>query len=186
MPVGGEMVLETIDDYILIEERGKSVEVSGLYMPAPAGGCETKDWRVFPKPFRSIKGEAWEETGQLPGEDYGNVTLIGVVRDQTHGYNPTFIYHAKSNLTLNETMMVAENIAPGAKEHASLLGIKSDEQSLLQFCLDYAPQLIGNGLGSLLSFGNNKFSNTDVWLSTAIKELKNKNWDIRLHQRFPI
>lgn len=42
LPIGAAMIVETVDEQILLEERGK-VEIPGKYMPAPAGGCETRD-----------------------------------------------------------------------------------------------------------------------------------------------
>lgn len=182
LPIGGEMMLESSDGKLLIEERGK-VEVSGKYQPAPAGGCETRNWRVFPEPFRSIKGEAWEETGLLP-EDYSPLSLIGVARDLTDGYNPTFVYHATAKIPLAEIIAKADSIAPEAGEHQRLFGVKNDASRVLQFCTENAQKIVGNGLGGIIAFGGYKFGN--YWVTEAIQELKRYDWEIKKYEkRFP-
>ncbi|MEK6937916.1 MAG: hypothetical protein AABX04_02635, partial [Nanoarchaeota archaeon] len=182
LPIGGEMMLESIDGKILIEERGK-VEVSGKYNPAPAGGCETRNWKVFPEPFRSIKGEAWEETGLLPG-DYSPVGLIGVARDFTDGYNPTFVYHAVVKLPLAEIIAKADSIAPEAGEHQRLFGVETTASKLLDFCTENVQKIVGNGLGGIIVFGGYKFG--DSWVQEAIQELERHDWEINDYgKRFP-
>jgi len=183
LPVGGVMITETADGQILMEERGK-VEIPGKYHPAPAGGCETRDEQAFPEPFRSIQGEAWEETALLPGRDYGTLTLVGIVRDQTEAFNPTFIYYAKTNLLLETVRKNADSIAPEAGEHQRLFGAPVSEELLLDFCAQNSPRLIGNGLGSLLALGHGRYG--PEWLSHAEKLLGEQGWEIITYSdRFP-
>lgn len=183
LPIGGAMILETADNQILIEERGK-VEMPGKYNPAPAGGCETRNWRVRPELFRSIEGEAWEETSLLPERDYGAVSLIGMARDHTEGFNPAFAYHTKTHLPLQEVIQRAESIAPEAGEHQRLFGASAHPDKLLDFCIEHQMSMVGNGLGDLLAFGNYKFG--DDWLKSSIKELEKKQWEIKLYKKtFP-
>lgn len=183
LPLGATIVMESADGKILFEERGK-VEVPGKYYPAPAGGCETRDWRVFPEPFRSIKGEAWEETGLLP-EDYGPLKLIGIVRDQTDSFNPTFIYHAISKMELDEIVAKAEGIAPEAGEHQRLFGVKATEEEILGIYLRNKEKQLGNGIGCILAFGKYKFG--DLWATEAVKKLaESGGWRINQYDKtFP-
>ena len=183
VPIAGAMILETSDDQIVMEERG-AVEIPGKYHPAPAGGCETRHWQVVPEPFRSIMGEAWEETGLLPGQDYSNVALIGIARDHTEGFNPAFTYHAKTNLKFEEVRRYADSIAPEAGEHERLLGAPVDPHQLLTFLIQHNDMIIGNGLGEILAFGHYKFG--EEWLHTSLEALTQKQWDIQLYDRnFP-
>ena len=183
LPIGGAMILETADEHILIEERGK-VEIPGKYHPAPAGGCETRDWRVFPEPFRSIQGEAWEETALLPGQDYGPVSLIGVARDHTEGLNPVFTYHAKTSLALEEVKQKADNLAPEAGEHQRLFGASVHPKGLLDFLIQHQEKIIGNGLGEILVFGSTRFGREE-WLDPAIRELAKEGWEVHPYDYFP-
>lgn len=178
LPIGVAMIIETVDEQILMEERGK-VEIPGKYMPAPAGGCETRDWRVFPEPFRCIKGEAWEETALLPGKDYGDVALLGIVRDRIEAFNPTFTYHTKTPLELEKVIEQANNIAPEAGEHQRLFGAPINPEKLLAFCLENHEKIIGSGMGALLAFGQYKFGKE--WLDSSVQELAKKNQNVILY-----
>src|SRR3989338_51388 len=182
LPIGGTMIIESIDKKILIEERGQ-VEVPGKYMLAPAGGCETRNWKVFPEPFRSIKGEAWEETGLLPG-DYSPIGLIGVASDVTDGFNPTLLYHTTIHLPLEEIIAKAESLAPDAGEHPRLLGVDVESSELLHFCTKNTPQMRGNGLGGSIAFGNYKYG--ESWVHDATRTLEKYGWEIKNNNRkFP-
>lgn len=184
LPIGGAMILETCDEKILMEERGKA-EMPGKYNPAPAGGCETRDWQVVPELFRSIKGETWEETGLLPGQDYDtDIKIIGLVRDQTEAYNPTVTYYAKTHLTFDEVTKKADCIAPEAEEHQRLFNTTVNPLELLFFCSSQEEKIIGNGIGNLLVFGY--FRHGASWLAQAREKLEKKNWNIMQHvKQFP-
>ncbi len=183
LPLAGTMIIETADHQILMEERGK-VEIPGKYHPAPAGGCETRNWQTLPDPFRCIKGEAWEETALLPDTDYTPPTIIGIVRDRFEGYNPVLTFHTKTHLELEQVIEQANTLAPEAGEHQRLFGIPADADKLIAFCLDNSPKIIGNGLGMLLLFGSHQFGTE--WLDTSIQELAQKQIDInRYRNTFP-
>lgn len=183
LPIGAAMILETADEKILMEERGK-VEIPGKYHPVPAGGIETRDWWVFPEPFRCIKGEAWEETALLPGKDYGDVAFIGIARGCIEAFNPMLTYHTKTASELGKIIEQANSIAPEAGEHQRLFGAPIDAEKLLAFCLDQHEKIIDNGLGGLLAFGNYKFGRE--WLDSSVQELGKKGSQIVVYtDKFP-
>lgn len=186
LPIGAAMIVVTADNQILMEERGKDVQVPGKYHPVPAGGCETRDYQVLPEPFRCIMGEAWEEAALLPGKDYGVISLLGVARDQTEGFNPVLTYHVIANLPLDEIKRRADNIAPEAGEHQRLFGVPAHPEKLLEFCCtqENTEKLIGNGLGALLVFSDYKFGSG--WFADAASELGKQGWEIKYsRERFP-
>ncbi len=178
LPLAGTMMVETSDQQLVMEERG-AVEIPGKYHPAPAGGYETRDWNVRPELFRSIKGEAWEEIGLLPGSDYNSeISLIGIARDQMEAYNPTLIYCAQTHLSFDSVKKYAENMAPEAKEHQRLFAIPTASLELLAFMND-EERIIGNGLGCLLVFGYYKHG--EDWFREAQEKLRRKDWEIVVH-----
>ena len=182
LPLGGTMIIETADRKILVEERGK-VEIPGKYSPAPAGGFETRNWKVFPDFFRSIQGEAWEETGLLPG-DYEPLGLIGLVRDQTDVYRPSLLYHTTVKKTLAELISNAESIAPEADEHQRLFGVDAEAGILIDFCVKEVQRIVGNGLGAFLAFGGYKY--TQDWVDEAVKKLNHEGIKIeQYYDSFP-
>ena len=176
LPLAVTMLVETADNYILMEERGK-VEIPGKYHPAPAGGCETRYWQTYPDPFRCVKGEAWEEIGLLPDTDYQALSLIGLVRDQTEGFNPSLIYHTKTSLSLDKICQNAQSFAPEAGEHQRLFGVSVDSDQIPKFCVQNKEKMIGNGLGILLAFGQYKFGSE--WYSDTVKEMSQFGWTIK-------
>ena len=183
LPIGAAMIVESAEGQVLIEERGK-VEVPGKYCPAPAGGVETRDWKVRPDPFRAIKGEAWEEIAHLPSQDYSDVDFLGLARDQIDGLNPTLVFNTESDRTIPEIRELADSVAPEAGEHQRLLGMPVDEKATLDYLLDHHEKFVGNGLGAVLVFGEHKFG--PVWYNDAVSRLKEKDWEIRKHEKvFP-
>ncbi len=175
-PLAVTMLVETADNYILMEERG-NVEIPGKYHPAPAGGCETRHWQNHPDPFRCIKGEAWEEIGLLPDKDYQPPMIIGLVRDQTEGFNPSLIYHTKTFLSLDAICQNADSIAPEAGEHQRLFGAPIHPEHIREFCQQNMEKIIGNGLGMLLVFGQYKFGSE--WFSDAVQDVCRSGWKIK-------
>lgn len=146
-------------------------------MVAPAGGCETGEWQVQPNIFSSIKNEAFEELGLLPGEDYdAQVQLIGVARPHTDLFCVVFTYYSKTHLPFDAVKEHAQSIAPDKNEHQRLLSAPVDSSELLSFCSSYEGKMLGNGLGSLLAFGSHRYG--ESWLARVKEKLQEKNWDI--------
>ncbi len=184
LPIGAAMVIESAEGEVLIEARSKNVQLPEQYCPAPAGGVETRNWRVRPDPFRSIKGESWEEVAHLPGQDYSDVDLLGLARDQIDGLNPTLVFNTESARTIPEIRELADSIAPEAGEHQRLLGMPVDEKATLDYLLDQHKKFVGNGLGAVLVFGDHKFGRP--WYNDTVARLKEKDWEIRRHEKtFP-
>jgi hypothetical protein len=183
MPVGGQLVTESSDGCIMVEKRGQ-IEVPGKYHVAPAGCCETRDWRVMPHPLRSIRGEAWEEMAIMAGVDYGKVDLLGIARDQTDGFAPTMTFHTKARTTWKRLKDEADALAP-EPEHQRRSRVKVDEEAMASFMVRHADSMVGAGLGGLLIYGSHAFEDGRAWLDETVIRLKRKGWDIRLCERLP-
>ena len=181
-PIGSQMATKTLDNYILMEERGR-VENPGTYAVAPAGGVETRNWRLRPDPFIAIQGEAWEETGMLPRADYNQPLLLGIARDYQDGFNPTFCFYAESKLTLPELILKADSIAPEAGEHLRLFGLPLDSDEIIRFYLEKKGRTSGQGYSPVLLYADVAFSKGNgAWLKGAARELNAKGCEITLFQ----
>ena len=179
-PIGFIGILETSDNQIVYEVRGKSVQVPGKIIPLPAGNLE--DTECSGKMQTLIEGlyqRGDREIGFNRNDmDESSISLIGIGRDRIESWNPapTFVIRTLKTLDrVREKYQHAKNITP-QEESERLIPKQIDEKILGDYVVDNAQNFVGNGIGATLLYGRFKFGGR--WYMDTVGRLTEKNFVI--------
>jgi hypothetical protein len=157
-------VIETSDQYILLDRRqGVDVYVGRYHV---IGGFFERelDMDLFPDPFSAMRREIREETG-IQASDILAQHCLGLVYDLAtpHG-ELCFLTHLNIPLTT-----VQQERTPEEDEIKQLLSLKVTAESLRDFILQHHGNISATGEPNLLLYGAQKFGNS--WFTDLLIHL---------------
>jgi len=189
--LGNGILLETSDNYFVIELRSKNIEQAKGRYHIIAGGVILPDSleditadELNRLPFKSAKYEIQTETG-VKTQDIGPVGYLGTVRDIPDAMNPSMIFYSKCNLSKKQVIEKFKN-ALDQYESKKLLFLPNHKLAIEstikdQFCNGIDPNknsyLLGTSVGALLLYGKIDFG--DKWFENAVSSLKDR-YDIKI------
>ncbi len=153
-PLGVSAAVATADGRLLLGRRSKSVffhadrihPIGGM-VEMGEGGADA----ALPSPFRTMRGELYQELG-IQGDDVSDpLWCIGLVRDKAI-WQPELIFDVRLKLNLRE-LRIAHEAASDAGEHTELVFLSDDSGAVVSFLQDRDPELTPVAKATLLLHG---------------------------------
>ena len=144
-PAGCNCLLETNDNYFVIQIRSDLVETNKLqYTPSVSGGTEYS--RPFPlgnlDPFLQIFLEMSEEIGLEKDHLVGEPMLLAISRDVQRNGLPEFFFYARLRLDYNQAQAeIKKKRGSGSWEHTGVFALPSQETEMTRYMMDQQSSL---------------------------------------------
>jgi hypothetical protein len=138
-PAGCNCLLETSDNYFVIQRRSDKVETSRLlYTSAVSGGTEYS--RPHPQgnldPFSQLLSEMAEEIGLGRDSLMCDPMLLAISRDVQRNGLPEFFFYARLQIGFDEVERGMMRIKPrDAWEHRGIFPLRAEETDVLDYVM---------------------------------------------------
>lgn len=179
-PIAVLGIIETRDNYVAYEVRGKTIQAGGKILQFPAGNIEFANniGEKMPTPLEELCTEAAEESG-FGIEDMQELDLytVGMVRDRTDSWNPplVFVMDTPKNLEeVKEKYLAAHQLS--LEESERFVPQPLDEGEIRDFVLNNADVFVGNGIGATLLHGRFRFGRK--WYDDLVARLEELDFEI--------
>jgi 8-oxo-dGTP pyrophosphatase MutT (NUDIX family) len=157
-------VIETDDNYILLDKRQGVDVYAGRYHVIGGFFEHALDMNTQPDPFAAIRREIREETG-IQAIDIEEQYSLGVVYDlQTpHG---EMCFLTRLNISLHE---VLHNRTPEEDEIKQIYSLQATAERLHEFIVTHHGNISATGEPNLLLYGGKKFG--EKWFDEVMKDI---------------